>query len=227
MSWDEKSRTRRRHLAIRLAAVAGGVTIVGALAIAGILQLRATEIATAPSAGREPTSPGSPSSPSPSVLPSSLPLCAVDDFALSLSLERERYRQDEPVMMTLIVRNASGRSCTYAGGARDWNFETYEEGGASPVWSDGACKPIPAGLQHNSWAPPDKHTFQAAWDHMKNDFASWQRGGSFEECQVGGGRAAAGHYQALGTFTFNNGMSSPERREFTLRTDRVSFWLEG
>lgn len=247
-----RARVRRRRLAPRVAVISA-IAVAGALAIVGILPSRPARVTTVTLGDTPSAPPGTESSRdenlgadqatqttggttvsepmfSPTASPSPLPECSAADFALSLSLDRERYGEGHPVEMTLVVRNASGRSCAFWGGARYWDFKIYEKGSDSPIWSDAACKAFPAYAEQKRWLGGEKRTFETVWDRMKNDYSAWQRPPySSEECRIGGGPAAPGSYEAIGEFWFDNGLplTNPDRREFRLRTAPVIFSVEG
>ena len=141
--------------------------------------------------------------------------CVRDDLRLDLSLNKGRYRREEPVRMRLVVRNVSGSACTMVWGQPPLAvFNVFR--GDKHIWNDSACFFFTAAVVEEHWPAGHREVYGATW-------RQWKLGPGPDEdqrdCRRGGGRAKPGTFRARSYFRGAGGVrSEPERFEITRRT---------
>ena len=140
--------------------------------------------------------------------------CVRDDVRLNLSLNRARYRREEPVRMRLVVRNVSGSACTMVWGMPPLAvFNVFR--GDKHIWNDSACFAFTTAVVEEHWPAGHREVYRATWRQWKNGPGPDE---DQRDCERGGGRAKPGTFRARSYFRGAGGVrSEPERFEITRR----------
>jgi len=129
--------------------------------------------------------------------------CTQADISVNLRLDDTTYaRGQEPVRMTMVVKNTSGEACTM-----DWpsgnshSFVVKKDG--RRVWNSSRCHAYTQAVVEEEWPAGHRETYKARWRQRSNGDCDQRR------------LVSAGRFVARGVF-HGAGAESSERERFRI-----------